>query len=453
MSTSEYRFNGLTPDGQTVQGTVVASSENKALEKVDQLSDKHGFNPGDIEERQTYVYKVRDASGEIQKGQHKAYSSREVEEALEKMGLKVINVREKWFDFDFSPPQSDLIMFVRLAANLLRQNMPFNEVLKMLVNDVDSSSLKQVLRDINSDLKNGMDSKKAFNKHQDKLGKFTAYMLGIASKSGNMAEIYEATARFLERKDEFRSRIRSSMIMPAVTTVGMLGAMVWYIWYIVPSTAGLFTGMGMDIELPPLTSYSLAFANFLDQWWIFLTASIVLPIIGFVFWARSPQGKFYLHKYMIKIPVLGPLLHKINIEIFCRVFAILYSGAGDNLRVLRIASEACGNRFMEYRIRNVAIPMMTAQGAGLVHALKASGVFTSMALSRLKSGAETGNVRESARQMADFYEKETELSLDSAVDTIQTVVSVIIAVGVLFLTILSAEMAFIQPSKAEMMGM
>jgi type IV pilus assembly protein PilC len=155
---------------------------------------------------------------------------------------------------------------------------------------------------------------------------------------------------------------------------------------------------------------------------------------------------------MVKIPVIGKLLHKINIEIFCRVFAILYTGAGDNLRVLRIAAEACGNKYMEYRIRNITIPMMTTQGASLDRALEASGVFTSMALTRFKSGAETGSVQQSAEQLANYYQKETELSLDAAVQSIQTGVSIIIALGVLFLTLLSADMAFIQPSQADMMG-
>ncbi|MFB6286675.1 MAG: type II secretion system F family protein [Candidatus Bipolaricaulia bacterium] len=367
------------------------------------------------------------------------------------MGLEVIKVQKKWFDFEFSPPQDDLIMFVRLAANLLRENLPFDEVLELLVNDVSSKSLQQVIRDLNSDLKSGMDAEKAFNKHRDKLGKFTAYMLGIASKSGNMAEIYEATAQFLERKDEFSSRVRSAMIMPAITTIGMIGAVIWYIWYIVPATAGLFTGMGMDIELPMLTRWSLAFADWMDQYWLWVLVVTVTPIVTFVYWAQTANGKFYLHKYMIKLPVIGKLLHKINIEIFCRVFAILYSGAGDNLRVIRIAAEACGNKYMEYRIRNVTIPMMTAQGASLVRALKASGVFTSMAITRFKSGAETGSVRESARQMANYYEQETELSLDAAVEGIQTGVSIVIAIGVLFLTILSAEMAMISPSQQDMM--
>lgn len=453
MATREYRFQGVTPGGQPVQGTVMASSKGKAQGKIEELAEEHGFTLSDLTKRRTYVYKVRHPNGTVKEGEQKAFSAEEVEEALESMGLKVLKVRRKWFDFEFTPPQQDIIMFVRLAANLLRENLPFDEVLQMLVNDVSSTSLKQVIRDLNSDLKGGMDAEKAFNKHRDKLGKFTAYMLGIASKSGNMAEIYEATARFMERKDEFSSRVRSAMIMPAVTTIGMIGAMIWYVWYIVPATAGLFTGMGMEITLPPLTRWSLAFSEWLDQYWLWVLIGVVTPIVGFVFWARTPQGKFYLHKYMIRVPVIGKLLHKINIEIFCRVFAILYSGAGDNLRVLRIAAEACGNEYMEYRIRNVTIPMMTAQGASLVEAMKASGVFTSMAISRFKSGAETGSVQKSARQMANYYEQETELSLDAAVEGIQTGVSIIIAIGVLFLTILSAEMAFIQPSQADMMGM
>jgi type II secretory pathway component PulF len=447
----EYQFRGVAPGGQSVQGTIMASSKSKAKEKVQELADEHGFNPSDLTKRRTYLYKVRHPNGKVKKGEQKAFSAQEVEEALQNMGLEVLKVQKKWFDFEFSPPQDDLIMFVRLAANLLRENLPFDEVLELLVNDVSSKSLQQVIRDLNSDLKSGMDAEKAFNKHRDKLGKFTAYMLGIASKSGNMAEIYEATAQFLERKDEFSSRVRSAMIMPAVTTVGMIGALIWYIWYIVPATAGLFDGM--DVTMPPLTSFSLDMAAWLDQNWVWMLIVIVTPLVGFVMWARTPQGKFYLHKYMIKVPVIGKLLHKINIEIFCRVFAILYSGAGDNLRVIRIAAEACGNKYMEYRIRNVTIPMMTAQGASLVRALKASGVFTSMAITRFKSGAETGSVQASARQMANYYEQETELSLDAAVESIQTGVSIVIAIGVLFLTILSAEMAFIQPSQADMMGM
>src|SRR5690606_23746569 len=287
-------------------------------------------------------------------------------------------------------------------------------------------------------------------KHQEKLGKFTAYMLGVASQSGNMAEIYEATARFLERKDEFRKSVKSSMIMPAVTILATIGVIILYVWYIVPQTAGLFKKFE-SIELPPLTTMSIVLSEWLDRNMIWLLLGFVAAVAGAVMFLRSPRGKFLAHKYMIRVPVIGGLLHKLNIEVFSRVFAILYSGSGENIEVIKIAAEACGNSYMEHQVKTITIPMMMAQGADLVRAMEASGVFTPMALARYRSGAETGNVRKSAQQMADYYEKETTLKLEVAVQTIQTAVSMFIGIMVAFLTVLSAETALIRPSANEFM--
>ena len=449
-STREFRFQGLRSGGQSVQGTVFAPSKRKAKEKVKSLAEKHGFSQKSLEKRRTYLYKVKHPSGEVVKGEQKAFSQEEVEKALKRMGLEVLKVEKKLLDFSFSPPKADIIMFVRLSANLLKENLPFDEVLNLLVSDVNSKSLKQVIRDLNADLKGGMDAEKAFMKHQHDLGKFTSYMLGIASKSGNMAEIYESTARFLERQNEFKKSVRSSMITPAITMVVLIACFIWYVWYIFPQTAGLFEGMG--VEMPYLTSKTLAFSHWLDANWMWLFGSIGAAIGGFIFYSRTDQGTFYLHKYMIRLPVIGGLLHKLNIEIFCRVFAVLYSGSGENINVIRVAAEACGNKYIEHRIKTVTIPMMVAQGAGLVKSMEASEAFTDMAISRFRSGAETGNVQDSARQMADYYERETEMRLESAVQSIQTVVAILIAIGICFLTLISTEMAFIQPSASDMMG-
>jgi type IV pilus assembly protein PilC len=323
--------------------------------------------------------------------------------------------------------------------------------MNLLMADISSDSLKHVLRDINSDLKGGMEARQAFMKHQEKLGKFTAYMLGVASQSGNMAEIYEATARFMERRDEFKKSVKSALIMPAVTILATLGVFIWYVWFIVPQTAGLFADFD-GIELPPLTTFSLAFSAFLDRWMGVIGALMLLGMIGLFAYFRTPKGKFLMAKYMIRIPVIGPLLHKLNIEVFARVFAILYSGSGENLEVIKVAAEACGNPYMEHQIKTITIPMMMGQGADLVRSMDASGVFTAMTLSRFRTGAETGAVRKSAQQMADYYERETTLKLKMAVETIQTFVGLFIGLMVAFLTVLSAETAMIRPSASDIMG-
>jgi len=450
MAVKEFRFSGLGQAGQPVQGTVFAPNRRTAQKKVASLAEKHSFRPQDLLQRQLYRYKVRHPNGKVVLGEQKAFSADEIEGALRKMGLEVLKVNKKLFNFQRKPPQMDMIMFVRLSANLLKEKLPFDEVLNLLVNDVSSRSLKQVIRDLNGDLKSGMEAQQAFMKHQHMLGKFTAYMLGIASRSGNMSEIYEATARFLERQNEFKKSVKSAMVTPAITLFVLLLAFVWYIWYIFPQTAGLFDGFG--IKLPPLTQRTLDFSHWLDANYPWVTALIVIAISSLVYAVNTTKGKFILDKYLIRIPLIGSLLHKLNIEIFCRVFAVLYSGSGDNISVIKIAAEACGNTYIEHRIKTVTIPMMVAQGADLIRAMEASGVFTSMALARFRSGAETGNVRNSALQMADYYENETTLKLRSTVEMIQTGVAMVITVAILFLTVISSEIAMVQPSSNDIMN-
>ena len=447
----EFRFRGVSDNGKPIQGTIYAPNKKAAMRRATALSERHRFKVQDIQERVTFRYKVRHPNGKVVEGEQKAFSKEELVNALQKMGVEVVRVEKPVMLFQRKPPSSELILFVRLAANLLKEKLPFDEVLNLLINDVTSKSLKQALRDLNNDLKGGMDARQAFMKQQHILGKFVAYMLGLASSSGNMAEIYEATARFLERKDEFKKSVKSALLTPMVTLVVLIAALVWYVWFIFPQTAGLFADF--DIELPPLTAKTMAFSHWLDANYLWVLGLIFSLVTGAILWIRTPRGNFLLHKYLIRLPVIGPLLHKQNIEIFCRVFSVIYSGSGENIEVLKIAAEACGNKYIEHRVKTITIPLMVAKGMDLVKSMEAAEVFTPMTIARFRSGAETGNVRLSAQQMADYYEKETSMKMKVAVETIQTVVAIIISIGVTFLTLISSELALISPSSTDMMGL
>lgn len=449
MAVREYRFSGVNTMGEPVRGTVFAPNRRTATQRIDDLSEKHQFRTDEVEQRRTYLYKVRDASGSIARGEQKAYSSGEVRAALERMGLEVVKVDRKLLDFQRRPSSTDIVMFVRLSANMLRRQLPFDEILTLLAADSSSKPLRQMMRDLQSDLKSGMNAQNAFMKHQHVLGKFTAYMLGLAASSGNMAEMFDSTARYLERKDEFQKNVRSALITPTITLIATIAAFVWYVWYIIPSYAGLFSDY--NITLPTLTQASLTFAAWMDSNWIWVTAILALIGAGAVAWSRTTRGRFLIHKHMIQIPVLGTLLHKLNLEVFCRVFAVLYSGAGENEEVMKIAAESTGNTYIEHQIKTITVPMMMARGTDLIEAMQASGVFTRMTIARFRSGSETGAVRQSADEMAEFYEKETTLKLTQTVETIKTGVAIVISLMVALLTVISAESALIQPSNADIM--
>ena len=102
---------------------------------------------------------------------------------------------------------------------------------------------------------------------------------------------------------------------------------------------------------------------------------------------------------------------------------------------------------MEHQIKTIAIPMMVTQGKGLTESLAATNVFTETAISRFHSGAETGTVRATALQIANYYEKETGYRLRNFIDLIQVIVNVVIMVAMILLTLVSSESALIHPKE------
>ena len=440
----DFRFEGTTSGGRNIQGTVVAESLSEAKTKIRVLAERHRVNVSTIKKRRVFLYKAKKGDESPVKGEQKAFSKKEVHKALVNLGYTPISIQPKLFDLKLKPPDTEIVTFVRVSADLLRENLPFNEVLQLLANDTENPTLREAIKEINNDLRQGKDSEEAFMKQEKALGTFSARMLGLASKSGNMATIYESTAKFLERNSEFKLSLKSALIMPAFTILILFGAVIYYVGYIFPETAKLFQKLGT--ELPPLTTYTLLISDFLVEnvWMLLLT--FLGSLGGFIYFLfMTPRGRFLRDKYIIKMPVLGSLFHKTVIEIFCRVFYALYSGSGENIDAIKLASEACGNKYVEKQIKSIAIPMMLNKGVGLVQAFEATGVFTKTALARFSSGAETGTVKKTALQIANYYEKETVYKLKNAVEFIQLAIAMFIMIVITGLTLISAETALMKP--------
>jgi type IV pilus assembly protein PilC len=440
---AEFRIEGLTSAGKPVQGILEAESQRAAKKKAGELARQKSFKLLHVVPRSTWVYKVQRGTEKPLTGEQKAFTKGEVQDALQKMGYRVIRIQKRLFDFKAKPPATEIVTFVRVSADLIRQKLPFNEIMQLLANDIQNRTLRETIKDINAELKQGKDSEKAFIKHEHVFGRFTAHMLGLASKSGNMAEIYDSTAKFLERNAEFKKNLKSALITPVVTLFVLFGAVVYYVGYIFPATANLFRKF--NIELPPMTRATLALSDFLVENIIILTILSIIPVVVSVKYFSTDKGRFLLDRYIWRIPIIGSLLHKMSIEIFCRVFYALYSGAGENIEVIRMASEACGNKYMEHQIKTIALPMMIQKGTGITEAFEATGVFTKTAISRFHSGSETGTVKHTALQLAEYYEKETSYKMKNAIDYIQLAISMVIMVVLTALTIVSSETATIRP--------
>jgi len=444
----EIRFTAQRTNGQVISGTFTEPTFSEAKKKAHSLALKNQLRIQSIERKAAFLYKIRKGREKPITGEQRAFSKEEVASALRKLGYEVISINKKLIEFNFKPPQQDIVSFVKISAELLDQKLPYSEILNLLVNDIENKTLRETLKQINNEMKKGADSQATFMRYQSVFGKFTAYMLGLASKSGNMTEIYKATAKFLERQLEFKKNLRSALITPIVTLFVLFLAVLFYVGYIFPETAKLFVKFGID--LPPLTAATLNLSDFLIRNGLIVAIFCIVPPI--VIWqlSKTKKGKLVKDNFIIKLPILGSLIHKTNIEVFCRVFYTLYSGSAESIEPIRIAAEATGNAYFESQIKNIAIPLMIKKGIGVTEAFEASKVFTETAISRFHSGEETGTIKNTALQLANYYESETVYRLKNVIELIQVGIAMVIMIVMIALTLISAETATISPKSPTM---
>ncbi|OPX29419.1 MAG: hypothetical protein B1H06_01575 [Candidatus Cloacimonas sp. 4484_143] len=439
----EYRYQGITPAGKGVQGIVLARNKKTAKKLVEDVASKHKISINSILKKRVFLYYVKLPNGKKVKGRQAAFTKGEVARALTNIGYKNARIEPTLIDIKMKPPYSSILMFVNLSSFLLKEKMSYDKILRMLADEEANLTLKETLKKIESELKKGKEGTEVFARYEDIFGKFPAYMMGLATKSGNMAEVYDATAKFMEREAEFKKSLRQALMDPAFMVIAMTAAVLYYIIVIFPETATMFVKFGID--LPPMTATTLDLSDYFAANWWWMALLLVIPVVVMVAWWRTPKGMVWRDHTMIKLPILGHLLHKQSIEIFFRVFAAIYSGAENNIETLTASAEACRNKFIEKGIKEVTIPLMLKEGMQLVPALDKADVFNQSTLSRLKTGTESGNILQSAQQISLFYEKETTYKMQNIIQSIQTLVGGFIAVVITLLTVVSSEIATISP--------
>ena len=439
----EFRYTGNNPAGKPVQGVVLAHNKSTAKKLIHDIETKKSISINKIDQKINFLYKVRLPSGKKVKGRQAAFSKQELANALSSFGYANAKIEPVLINVQSKPSFANILMFVNLSSFLLKEKMTYDKILRMLADEETNPTLKATLKKIESELKKGKEGTEVFNRYADVFGKFPAYMLGLATKSGNMAEVYDATAKFMERDMEYKKSLRQALMTPMFTVIAMVAAVLYYIISIFPSTAELFIKSG--IEVPPLTAATLKLSDFFGASWWWMALMVIIPIIILILWWRTPGGRVWRDRMIIKLPIIGKLLHKSSIEIFCRVFAAIYSGAENNIETIQAAAEACRNAHMEKNIKEITIPLMLKEGMSLVPALERAKVFNHTTLSRFKAGSETGNVLTSAQQIAKFYEKETTYKMQNLIASIQTLIGAFIGIVITALTIVSAEIATVSP--------
>ncbi|MHB1049922.1 MAG: type II secretion system F family protein [Bacteroidota bacterium] len=404
-------------------------------------SNKSGGNKSSapMRRKKTYNYRVRRGSRVVE-GYQTAYSKSDVQQHLRRLGFEIVFIR-RHFDIQFRAASSEIVSFVSTSARLLEQKMTYTEVLNIMVNNTKDKALKNAIRNIILDLKSGIDSKDAFMKQSKVFGEHVALMLGIASKSGEMTSIFKSVALLVERQTEFKKSLISSLVMPMVTSLTVFGAIIFYAVYLVPRMMDMLGPM--MATTPPLTKMTMDFNEFLNENITWMSIVGIASIVGFYGYLLTAKGKLMRDKVLISIPYVGNIFRNTSTEIFCRVLGIMYTSSRENIEAIQVASEASGNLYLAHRIKTVSIPSMLKYGTELSRALDAAGFFPDIFISRFNTASETGAVKDTAIQVADYYQLENQFSLKNLMSVIEISITLVIMIALIFLTILSTETASI----------
>ena len=102
----ELRFAAEKVNGQLINGSMTAASAREGKRKIYRLAEKNQLKVRSIEKKVTFLYKVRRGGEKPVKGEQKAFTKKEVEDALTKMGYTIVSVNKKLFEFHINPPQT-----------------------------------------------------------------------------------------------------------------------------------------------------------------------------------------------------------------------------------------------------------------------------------------------------------------------------------------------------------
>ncbi|MEK7727063.1 MAG: type II secretion system F family protein [candidate division KSB1 bacterium] len=441
---TEFRYQGVTLTGKPLRGTVLAPNRFEAKRKTEKINQQHGLRQLTLHARVPFGYAVRKGqNGKVQRGEIQAYTREEVYQALTRQGYQILKLRQKFFRPKLAVPQKELVFFVRMCADLLREKYPYEQILALSIKSVENRTLRETIQEIHQDLIKGKEGRQVFLKHSQVLGKFAAYMMSVASTSGNMAEIYSSLAKFLERSADFRKNIRSALFMPIVVMLACLGALSFYVMYLFPEIARLL--LKFKIKIPPMTAAALSASEFLQNNYVWLALAFALPASALFVFLRSTKGRLLWHRLMLSLPLVGSLFYKTSVEIFARFFHSLYSGAGENIEVLQMAAESCRNTYLEKKIKEQVLPMMLREGRSLTEALEKFEVFPPEAVASLRAGEESGTLGEAALSLANYYETETKYKMARIIDLINVTMAIVVSLLISLITLLSSEIGFVAP--------
>jgi type IV pilus assembly protein PilC len=380
----------------------------------------------------TFSYQARDASGKIVSGIQDALNEDNAVTSLMSRGLMVLSLQKKAAanrsrKKTWTVKETDLVLFTRQLSTMIEAGISLIQALTALYDQCDpkrQKSLRHIISDVTTRVQGGETFHESIAKHPRVFDRLFVSMVKAGEHGGLLAEILDRLAGFLEASARLRKKVKSAMTYPVIVICIAFAITTFLIVKVVPIFGEIFKDFGS--KLPAPTQFLIDLSDFMRGEWYYLIGGVFAAFFGLRTFLRSSGGKKFADRWKLKLPIFGPLIHKICMSRFSRTFAQLIRSGVPILEVLEIVGGASGNHIVETSIKGVGEDV--EKGDNLSVALAKKPIFPPMMLRMVAAGEATGKIDTMLEKMADFWDEEIEAMLDALTSLIEPLLIVFLGV-------------------------
>ncbi len=378
-----------------------------------------------------FVWEGTDKRGVKMKGEQDAKNAAALKAELRRLGITPTVVKPKpkpLFGAAGKPIKpKDIAFFSRQMATMMRSGVPIVTALEIIGSGHKNPRMAKMVGQIRADLEGGSSLYEAISKHPVQFDELYRNLVRAGEGAGVLETVLETIANYQENLESLKGKIKKALFYPAMTiAVALLVSSILLIW-VVPQFEEVFKGFGAD--LPFFTQMIVAASRFLVGWWWLILLGLVGGFAGFLFaYKRSLAMQHNIDKLMLKLPVIGQILHNSAIARFARTTAVTFKAGVPLVEALSIVAGATGSSVYEDAVLRMRDDV--AVGYPVNMAMKQVGLFPHMVVQMTAIGEEAGALDSMLFKVAEYFEQEVNNAVDALSSLIEPMIMVFIGVVV-----------------------
>jgi len=388
-----------------------------------------------------YQYVAVDSLGKERKGVIEGDTPRQVRGMLRERDLIPVEVteiegkravRRQRLSLGKGISALDLALTTRQLATLSRAGLPLEEVLQAVSEQSEKPRTKSTLLGVRAKVLEGHTLAAGLEEFPSAFPIVYRATIAAGEQAGRLDTVLERLADYTEARHSLRQKVSHALIYPIVLTVLAITIITLMLVYVVPKVVGVFETTGQT--LPVLTRGLIALSSFLQGWWWLLLIGLVAGIAAVRRILRQDAPRRAVHRWVLRLPIIGRVTRGLNTARFTRTLSILSSSGVPVLEALNISASVVTNLPMRDAVEQATVRVR--EGGAIGASLSRSGLFPPMSVHLITSGEASGELDSMLERAAAHQESE----MDSLLSTMLSVLepALIIFMGLIVLAIVMA---------------